>query len=56
VAAKSVAVPSFPTGVDGYPVGLAALRSIEALSSADTDVETILLVADSDDMAQMCQR
>ena len=44
------------TGADGYPGGLAAILSIEALSSADTDVETILLVADSDDMAEMCRR
>jgi O-acetyl-ADP-ribose deacetylase (regulator of RNase III) len=53
VEAKPVAVPSISTGVDGYPGGLAAILSIEALSSADTEVETILLVADSDDMAQM---
>ncbi len=53
VEAKPVAFPSISTGVDGYPGGLAAILSIEALSSADTDVETILLVADSDDIAQM---
>ena len=56
VEAKSVAFPSMSTGVDGYPGGLAAILSIEALSGADTGVETILLVAYSDDMAEMCQR
>ncbi len=53
VEAKSVAFPSISTFVDGYPGGLAAILAIEALSSAETAVETILLVADSDDMAQM---
>jgi len=56
VEAKSVAVPSISTGVDGYSGGLAVILSIEALGGADTDVETILLVAVSDHMAEMCQR
>lgn len=53
VRAKSVAFPSISTGVYGYPGGLAAQLSVEAIMTADTNVETILLVAYSDDMAEM---
>ncbi len=53
VGAKSVAFPSISTGVYGYPGGLAAQLSIEAIATAVTDVETIMLVAYSDDMAEM---
>lgn len=53
VGAKSVAFPSISTGVYGYPGGLAAMLSIEAIRFATTDVETILLVAFSDDVAEM---
>ncbi|MCG4756729.1 macro domain-containing protein, partial [Faecalibacillus intestinalis] len=51
VSAKSVAFPSISTGVYGYPGGLAAMLSVEAIITARTKVETILLVAFSDDMA-----
>lgn len=53
VGATSVAFPSISTGVYGYPGGLAAMLSIEAITTARTDVGTILLVAFSDDMAEM---
>ena len=50
---EAVAFPSISTGVYGYPGGLAAQLSVEAITTADTDVETILLVAYSDHMAAM---
>src|SRR3954452_8575441 len=43
VGTKSVAFPSISTGVYGYPGGLAAQLSVEAITTAETDVETILL-------------
>ncbi len=53
VGARSVAFPSISTGVYGYPAGLAAALSVEAIRTARTDVELVLLVAFSDDMAEM---
>jgi O-acetyl-ADP-ribose deacetylase (regulator of RNase III) len=53
VGAASVAFPSISTGVYGYPGGLAAMLSVEAIITARTDVEDVLLVAFSDDMADM---
>ena len=53
VGARSVAFPSISTRVYGYPGGDAAMLSVEALLKADTQVETVLLVAFSDDMADM---
>jgi len=53
VGARSVAFPSISTGVYGYPAGLAAAVSVEAIRTAGTDVELVLLVAFSDDMAEM---
>ena len=53
VGARSVAFPSISTGIYGYPGGDAALLSAEALRTARTEVDLILLVAFSDDMAEM---
>ena len=53
VGATSVAFPSISTGVYGYPAGPAARSSVEALTTAVTDVETILLVAYNEDMARL---
>jgi O-acetyl-ADP-ribose deacetylase len=53
VEARSVAFPSISSGVYGYPGGLAALLSVDALCTANTSVENVLLVAFSDDMAEM---
>ena len=56
VGAKSVAFPSISTGVYGYPGALAAQLSVEAITAAVTNVESILLVAHGDDMAEMWDR
>ena len=53
VGAKSVAFPAISAGVYGYPGRVAAQLSVEALSTAATDVETILLIAYSHEMAKM---
>lgn len=53
VGARSVAFPSISTGVYGYPASEAALLSVEALTTATTDVKTVLLVAFSEHMAQL---
>jgi O-acetyl-ADP-ribose deacetylase (regulator of RNase III) len=53
VGARSVAFPSISTGVYGYPAGLAAALSVEAIRTARSDVELVLLVAFSEDMAEM---
>lgn len=53
VGASSVAFPSISTGVYGYPTGPAARLSVDALRTADTRVQDVLLVAFSDDMAQL---
>ena len=45
VGARSVAFPSISTGVYGYPANEAARISVEALSTARTAVEQVLLVA-----------
>lgn len=45
VGARSVAFPSISTGVYGYPADEAARISVEALSTARTAVEQVLLVA-----------
>jgi O-acetyl-ADP-ribose deacetylase (regulator of RNase III) len=45
VGARSVAFPSISTGVYGYPADAAARISVEALSTAVTAVEQVLLVA-----------
>ena len=56
VGAKSVAFPSISTGVYGYPGAFAAQLSVEAITAAVTDVESILLVAYNDDMVAMWER
>ena len=56
VGAKSVAFPSISTGVYGYPGALAAQLSVEAITAAATDIESILLVAYNDDMVEMWER
>lgn len=45
VGAVSVAFPSISTGVYGYPADEASRISVEALRTADTRVQTVLLVA-----------
>jgi O-acetyl-ADP-ribose deacetylase (regulator of RNase III) len=45
VGARSVAFPSISTGVYGYPADEASRISVEALRSARTSVEHVLLVA-----------
>ncbi|HUR15464.1 MAG TPA: O-acetyl-ADP-ribose deacetylase [Mycobacteriales bacterium] len=45
VGARSVAFPSISTGVYGYPADEAARISVDALRSARTAVEQVLLVA-----------
>ena len=56
VGAKSVAFPSIAAGVYGYPGVLAAQLSVEAITTAVSNVESILLVAYNDDMAVMWDR
>lgn len=51
VGAASVAFPSISTGVYGYPGGAAASLSVQALRTAHTQVETVLLVAFTEEMA-----
>jgi O-acetyl-ADP-ribose deacetylase (regulator of RNase III) len=53
VAARSIAFPSISTGVYGYPAGAAAELSVEAINTARTEVEKVLLVAFGDDMAEL---
>ena len=45
VGARSIAFPAISTGVYGYPPQDAARISVAALRAAQTDVETVLLVA-----------
>jgi len=45
VGARSVSFPSISTGVYGYPDDEAATASVEALRSATTEVERVVLVA-----------
>lgn len=53
VGAATVAFPSISTGVYGYPGRQAAALSVKALATAWTDVEHVLLVAYSEEMADM---
>jgi O-acetyl-ADP-ribose deacetylase (regulator of RNase III) len=45
VAARSVAFPSISTGSYGYPAAEAAVLSVAALRTSNTDVERVVLVA-----------
>lgn len=56
VGARSVAFPAISTGVYGYPVEEAARVSIEALRSAQTAVERVLLVAFGEKQARLWER
>jgi O-acetyl-ADP-ribose deacetylase len=56
VGARSIAFPAISTGVYGYPAASAAALSVEAVTTAPTEVEQVLLVAFSADMAQMWER
>ena len=53
VGARSVAFPSISTGVYHYPPTDAARISVDAIRTATTDVETVLLIAFSNDMADL---
>lgn len=56
VGARSLAFPSISTGVYGYPAAEAAQVSVAALRGADTQVETVLLVAFTAHMAELWER
>lgn len=49
VGARSVAFPSISTGAYGFPLQRACALSVDALRSADTQVERCLLVAFDDE-------
>ena len=53
VGARSVAFPSISTGVYRYPAAEAAEVSVAALRGALTDVDSVLLVAFSAEMAKL---
>ena len=53
VGARSVAFPSISTGVYGYPHHLAAQLSVDALMTARTRVEQVLLVAFNERIAEL---
>lgn len=53
VGARSVSFPSISTGVYGYPLEEAARVSVRALREATTDVERIVLVAFSEQVARL---
>ena len=56
VGARSVAFPSMSTGVYGYPAAEAAEISVAALRGAVTNVETVLLVAFTANIAEHWKR
>lgn len=45
LGARSVAFPAISTGIYGFPADAAATIAVEAVRTADTDVERVLLVA-----------
>jgi O-acetyl-ADP-ribose deacetylase (regulator of RNase III) len=53
VGAASIAFPSISTGVYDYPAEEAARISVQALRSAQTNAEVVLLVAFSDHAARL---
>lgn len=53
VGAAVVAFPAISTGVYGYPGKLGAALSMKALATARTDVQHVLLVAYSQEVADM---
>ena len=55
VGARTVAFPSISTGSYSYPAEEAAQLSIQTLRAAATDVQRVVLVARSPDMAQRWQ-
>ncbi len=45
LGARSLSFPAISTGVYGYPIDLAAAVAVDSVTSCDTDVELVRLVA-----------
>jgi O-acetyl-ADP-ribose deacetylase (regulator of RNase III) len=56
LGAASIAFPAISTGVYGYPRDEAAAVAVEALRSATTDVERVVLVAFDDETFDLYRR
>jgi O-acetyl-ADP-ribose deacetylase (regulator of RNase III) len=56
VGARSVAFPAISTGVYGYPAEEAARISVDAIRSAQTSVQRVLLVAYGERTAQLWEQ
>jgi O-acetyl-ADP-ribose deacetylase (regulator of RNase III) len=56
VGAKTVAFPAISTGVYGYPKADAAQIAVSTLTSLDTDVDGVVLVAFDEETADLYER